>query len=248
MFWTDWGSTERIESSGLDGKDKRTIVTSGMFWPNAVTLDLNKKIVYILEAKWAKIISCNYDGSNQNVIYSSDEYLEQAFGLTFFANRLYWDSWKQRGVFSMDLNSRGAVQTVHRRSLGVSSASLITCIKCCNGLTIVVCLCICPCHFKVGKYCQTIALNCLEMYFSFSKPSLREWWGSKQWTRVCREISQWQTLVRVRDALTNVSTGVGSLHPVSALSASSFKPTARPAPRMVKIQSYCISKLSKIKS
>lgn len=125
MFWTDWGSSERVESAGLDGKSKSTIVTSGMFWPNAVTLDLNRQIVYILEGKLAKIISCNYDGTNQNVVFSSDGYLEQAFGLSFFANRLYWDSWKETAVFSIDLNPVGSVRSVYRRtSLGVSYNSL----------------------------------------------------------------------------------------------------------------------------
>lgn len=50
MFWTDWGSTPRIERAGMDGTHRQTVVSFDVKWPNGLTLDLVRKRVY-----WVKL-------------------------------------------------------------------------------------------------------------------------------------------------------------------------------------------------
>ena len=45
MFWTDWGQYPRIESAGMDGSDRKTIVSKKLYWPNGLTIDLPAKRV-----------------------------------------------------------------------------------------------------------------------------------------------------------------------------------------------------------
>jgi hypothetical protein len=46
MFWTDWGSSPRIERAGMDGTHRQTIVSYDVKWPNGLTLDIVQKRVY----------------------------------------------------------------------------------------------------------------------------------------------------------------------------------------------------------
>lgn len=46
MFWTDWGSTPKIERAGMDGTHRQTVVSFDVKWPNGLTLDLVRKRVY----------------------------------------------------------------------------------------------------------------------------------------------------------------------------------------------------------
>lgn len=46
MYWSDWGSSPRIERAGMDGTHRETIVSYDVKWPNGLTLDLVRKRVY----------------------------------------------------------------------------------------------------------------------------------------------------------------------------------------------------------
>ena len=39
MYWTDWGNRPRIERADMDGKNRVTIVSDKLGWPNGLTID-----------------------------------------------------------------------------------------------------------------------------------------------------------------------------------------------------------------
>ncbi len=39
MYWTDWGSTAKIERAKGDGTDRTVLINTGLMWPNGITLD-----------------------------------------------------------------------------------------------------------------------------------------------------------------------------------------------------------------
>ncbi|VDI61717.1 Hypothetical predicted protein [Mytilus galloprovincialis] len=41
LFFTDWGSSSRIERCGMDGRDRRIIINSDIKWPNGLTIGTN---------------------------------------------------------------------------------------------------------------------------------------------------------------------------------------------------------------
>lgn len=46
MYWTDWGSSPRIERAGMDGTHRKTIINTNIKWPNGLTLDLVRQRIY----------------------------------------------------------------------------------------------------------------------------------------------------------------------------------------------------------
>lgn len=85
MFWTDWGVTPgRIERAGMDGSHREIIVSTGLKWPNGLTLDLVQKRVYWVDAKMNSISSVNYDGSDRRLILQDPSALAHPFSITTF--------------------------------------------------------------------------------------------------------------------------------------------------------------------
>ena len=70
IFWTDWGSSPKIESSGMDGHERRTIANLSLIWPNGLTIDYAAGKLYWADAKY-HVIECSYlDGSYRRTIIS----------------------------------------------------------------------------------------------------------------------------------------------------------------------------------
>lgn len=126
MFWTDWGSTPKIERAGMDGTHRQTVVSFDVKWPNGLTLDLVRKRVYWVkfllsnlciplitfssldllrfppqkvDAKLNVISSCNYDGTDRSLILHSTETLRHPFSVTTFEDFVYWTDWDKGAVF-----------------------------------------------------------------------------------------------------------------------------------------------------
>ncbi|XP_022692321.1 low-density lipoprotein receptor-related protein 2-like isoform X2 [Varroa jacobsoni] len=111
MFFSDWGENPRIESVGLDGSMRRTIIDTRIFWPNGLTLDLPNRRVYFADSKLDYIDFCNYDGTGRQQILAHNHYLLHPHSLTVFEDTLYWTDRQLNRVLSCD-KFRGKNQTV----------------------------------------------------------------------------------------------------------------------------------------
>ena len=72
LFWTDWGQHPRIESAGMDGSDRKVIVSDKIYWPNGLTLDKPARRLYFADARLDFIAFCNYDGSGRTQLIAND--------------------------------------------------------------------------------------------------------------------------------------------------------------------------------
>lgn len=72
LFWTDWGQFPRIESSGMDGSNRKVIVSTKLYWPNGLALDRPAKRLYFADARLDYIDYCNYDGSGRTQLVADD--------------------------------------------------------------------------------------------------------------------------------------------------------------------------------
>jgi low density lipoprotein-related protein 2 len=90
MFWTDWGKWPRIERANMDGTNRTAIVTTKLFWPNGLTIDLIKERLYFADAHLDYIESCDYFGQKRVQILANDLLMHHPHGLAFFENNLFW--------------------------------------------------------------------------------------------------------------------------------------------------------------
>jgi low density lipoprotein-related protein 2 len=74
----------------LDGRHRSSIITTKIFWPNGLTLDVSTKHVYFADSKLDYIDYCNYDGTGRKQVLSASHYLLHAHSLTLFEDTVYW--------------------------------------------------------------------------------------------------------------------------------------------------------------
>ena len=90
LFWTDWGEYPRIERIGMDGSLRQTIISTKIYWPNGLALDIPTKRVYFADSKLDFIDFCNYDGSGRQQVIAKNHYLLHPHSLSIFEDQVYW--------------------------------------------------------------------------------------------------------------------------------------------------------------
>lgn len=90
IFWSDWGKYPRIERANMDGSGRRAIVTSKLYWPNGLTLDLIRERLYYADAHLDFIESCDYDGGNRVQLLANTLAMHHAHSLSFFEDNVFW--------------------------------------------------------------------------------------------------------------------------------------------------------------
>jgi len=111
LFWTDWGDHPRIERVNMDGTNRTSILTSKIFWPNGLTLDLPTKRVYFADSKVDYIDFCNYDGTGRRQVLAGSHYLLHPHSLAVFEDTVYWTDRQLNRVLSAN-KFTGLNQTV----------------------------------------------------------------------------------------------------------------------------------------
>ena len=68
LYFTDWGTTPRIEKASMDGQQRQVLADKSLFWPNGLTIDYAGARVYWADAKHHVIESSGLDGQGRKVI------------------------------------------------------------------------------------------------------------------------------------------------------------------------------------
>ena len=68
IYWTDWGSTPKIERSYMDGHNRAIIANTSLFWPNGLTVDYAAEKLYWADAKHHVIECSNLDGTHRRTV------------------------------------------------------------------------------------------------------------------------------------------------------------------------------------
>ena len=111
MFWTDWGRVPKIERSFLNGDGRTSIVSSGLVWPNDVTVDLKNKMIFWVEAYIIdKIETADYNGHRRTKLV---EYRRlHMFSVTYYERSVYWSDWYTRNIQALNTsNNSSSVST-----------------------------------------------------------------------------------------------------------------------------------------
>lgn len=90
MYWTDWGGVAKIERASMDGSDRRVLHSTGLTWPNGLTIDYPAQRIYWVDASLDRIEYSNVDGTGRFVLFSG---LAHPFSITLEGNLLFWTDW-----------------------------------------------------------------------------------------------------------------------------------------------------------
>lgn len=98
LYWADFGDTPRIERSFLDGSGRVAIHTERLYWPAALTLDLENRLMFWSDNKLHVLERSNLDGSQRSLIYALD--VQHPYAMSVFESNLFWTDWHNRSVLT----------------------------------------------------------------------------------------------------------------------------------------------------
>ncbi len=102
IFWSDWGVMPKIERASMDGDpaSRVALVENNVRWPNGITLDLDERRLYWVEAKEGRqhISSVDWEGRERRRLPIAPDSLPQPFAVTFYNKELYWTDWTSNGI------------------------------------------------------------------------------------------------------------------------------------------------------
>uniref|UniRef100_A0A4W5QCD1 EGF-like domain-containing protein n=1 Tax=Hucho hucho TaxID=62062 RepID=A0A4W5QCD1_9TELE len=88
MFFTDLGSTAKLEQCNMDGTNRTRIVENRIEKPTAVTVDLVRRLVYWADAALDYIEVVDYNGRNRHTVIHESSLLH-LHGLALFEDYLF---------------------------------------------------------------------------------------------------------------------------------------------------------------
>eukprot|EP00794_Sanderia_malayensis_P010865 gene10865-12020_t len=102
MFWTDWGSSARIERASMDGTNRITIAHTSIVWPNGITVDVNANKIYWSDGRLDKIETADLNGNHRQTVYSYN--IQHAYSISNLNGVLYWGDWRRATIESGKAN------------------------------------------------------------------------------------------------------------------------------------------------
>ncbi len=84
----------------MDGNSRIALHKSSLVWPNALTLDAEKQILFWADASLDKIESSHVDGTNRQVLTTTGIF--HPFAITSFKGSLYWTDWQVDAILSWE--------------------------------------------------------------------------------------------------------------------------------------------------
>ncbi|KAF2367526.1 EGF domain [Trinorchestia longiramus] len=100
LFWSDWNRAgPKIESSGLDGSDRRILVDSDLQLPNSLVVDFETSTLCWADAGTNKIECIGVNGRDRRTVLRGPEY---PFGLTLHQRHFYYTDWSDNRVHAVN--------------------------------------------------------------------------------------------------------------------------------------------------
>jgi len=103
LFYTDWDAPAKIARLDMDGQNQKILIEGkNIEWPNGLAIDNTK--VYWADARFDRIESINFDGTDRKVIRPSTQHI---FGLAVDKNYIYWSDWLSQSIHRIPKFSSG---------------------------------------------------------------------------------------------------------------------------------------------
>ncbi|KAF6719202.1 Nidogen-1 [Oryzias melastigma] len=103
LYWTDWNrEAPKIESSTVNGQNRRVVVSDGIGLPNALTYDYSTDQVCWADAGTKRLECVSPNGSGRRVIHPN---LNYPFSMVYYRDHFYYTDWRRDGVIAVNRDS-----------------------------------------------------------------------------------------------------------------------------------------------
>ncbi|KAJ8381103.1 hypothetical protein SKAU_G00018810 [Synaphobranchus kaupii] len=96
IFWSEIGSEPQIERAGMDGSDRKVVVSQSLSWPASLSVDSLADRIYWTDEKLKCIGSAMFDGGDIKIIQLME--MSSPFSVIVFNDQIYWSDTKSRTV------------------------------------------------------------------------------------------------------------------------------------------------------
>ncbi|KAK7480297.1 hypothetical protein BaRGS_00028465, partial [Batillaria attramentaria] len=93
MYWTDWGSSPKIEKANYDGSSRHILVSGAIQIPNGLAIDRKGGRLYFCDAATHTIESIDTNGNGRHVLFRDNS--AHFFGLFLTDEYIYYSDWKR---------------------------------------------------------------------------------------------------------------------------------------------------------
>ncbi|KAM9517802.1 uncharacterized protein ACWYII_044611 isoform 3-T3 [Salvelinus alpinus] len=96
MYWSEVGSDPQIERSGMDGSERKVVLTRGLSWPVSLSVDTLTDRIYWADEKLQCIGSVSLEGHNVRLLQLTE--MPSPFSVMVFNDMVYWSDTKRRTI------------------------------------------------------------------------------------------------------------------------------------------------------
>ncbi|KAL0979642.1 hypothetical protein UPYG_G00187630 [Umbra pygmaea] len=96
LFWSEIGNDAKIERAGMDGSERRVVVSDSLRWPGGLAVDTLGERIYWTDEKLRCIGSATLDGGDVNLLQMMET--TNPFSVTVFNDMIYWSDTKRRTI------------------------------------------------------------------------------------------------------------------------------------------------------
>eukprot|EP00063_Salmo_salar_P027647 XP_014002482.1 PREDICTED: low-density lipoprotein receptor-related protein 1B-like [Salmo salar] len=96
MYWSEVGSDPQIERSGMDGSERKVVLTSGLSWPVSLSVDTLTDRIYWADEKLQCIGSVSLEGHDVRLLQLTE--MPSPFSVMVFNDMVYWSDTKRRTI------------------------------------------------------------------------------------------------------------------------------------------------------
>uniref|UniRef100_A0A8C7SB40 EGF-like domain-containing protein n=1 Tax=Oncorhynchus mykiss TaxID=8022 RepID=A0A8C7SB40_ONCMY len=96
MYWSEVGSDPQIERSGMDGSERKVVLTRGLSWPVSLSVDTLTDRIYWADEKLQCIGSVSLEGHNVRLLQLTE--MPSPFSVMVFNDMVYWSDTRRRTI------------------------------------------------------------------------------------------------------------------------------------------------------
>ena len=110
MYWTDYGSVDKIERASMDGTSRTVLHSTSLSAPYGLALDYYSQTLYWTDYTLDKLEASDVDGTNRRLLTRVNVFCP--YDLSYFDGQLYWGDFCNHVIYTTSTDSPNSVSTL----------------------------------------------------------------------------------------------------------------------------------------